>query len=91
MDREGELRKLFVRTDNRGYAVTLKTGRQALIELMALSPVAHKQTCTPTEARKQLTHMRYPPPLRTAAEARAQLTRMVMPSYETAESVGLHC
>jgi uncharacterized protein len=91
MARRDELRKLFTRSDNRGpqSLTTTKTGRQALIELMALHPSAQRPSRTPAQMRSQLTRMRLPKPRKTVAERRAELTKLARPMYQSAAEVGI--
>ena len=92
MARDNQLSKLFVRTDTRGPPATTLTGRQALVQLLAMKPgVTQRKTLSPAQARKILTDMRYAQPRpKTPAELRAELTRMRYSPYETAEMAGLH-
>jgi len=92
--RNYELRKLFVRSGNRGELMP-KSGRQAQLELMAMRPeAAHKPPVKPRSGRQALVEVvavRWPQPLsKTAAERRAELTRMRLAPYETAEMARLH-
>lgn len=85
--REDELRKLFRRTDNRGNRIS---GRQALLQLMAMKPVVpQRKPMTHSQRRKMLTDCRYPAPRKTMSERRAELTRMALPPYQTAAEIGL--
>jgi HK97 family phage prohead protease len=60
MARDNQLSKLFVRTDTRGRPATTLTGRQALVQLLAMKPgVTQRKTLSPAQARKILTDMRY--------------------------------
>jgi uncharacterized protein len=74
--RQGELRKMFTRTDR---PAETRTGAQALRELMAMAPSDHRTPMTPAQMKRQLTEMAMPCTGRSAHQARAELTAMALP------------
>jgi Caudovirus prohead serine protease len=77
--RENDLRRMFTRSDE----TKTKSGRQALVELMAMAPAAYKTTMTGALAMAELTRMAMPQP--TTAQRMVELTEMARPGYETAD------
>jgi uncharacterized protein len=93
-----QLLRLVARSDMRSPVPQEKprkkkalTVQQRLMELYKTPKTGAVQqgTLTPAKMRKQLTDMRLPKPPKSAAERRAELTRMAKPMYETAASIGL--
>jgi len=75
-----------------------RSGKQALLELMARKPgvskplrhsASQQNSLTPAQMKAQLTRMMMPQPQQSMAKRRAELTRLAAPSYETASSIGL--